>query len=214
MLKKVVIILLSTILVILSTSPSSSAKYITSKSQSKLVDIREMDPTIIIDLRYATNNNFTKKKLYSNAIPLLRKETALKLAKVNKEVAKKGYRIKVWDAYRPFSAQQVLWNAAKDKRYVANPNKGSIHNRGGAVDITLVDKKGRELKMPTGFDNFTSKASRNYSKMDKTAKTNVTYLTNAMKKHGFTTINDEWWHYTDKNWTKYPILNIPLRSFK
>ena len=133
---------------------------------------------------------------------------------MNKEVKKRGYRIKVWDGYRPFSAQQVLWNAVKDKRYVANPKKGSIHNRGGAVDITLVDKNGREIKMPTGFDNFTSKASRTDKKMNKTAKTNLTYLTNVMKKNGFTMINDEWWHYTDKNWKKYPILNVPLRSFK
>lgn len=214
MFKKYFIIFSSIILLILSISPISSAKYITSKAKSKLVDIREVDDTIVIDLRYATKNNFTKKKLYSDAIPLLRKETANKLAKVNKEVSKKGYRIKVWDAYRPFSFQQVLWNAAKDKRYVANPKNGSIHNRGGAVDLTLVNSKGKELKMPTDFDHFTSKASRNYSKMNKTAKKNMNYLTKVMKKHGFTTINDEWWHYTDTNWHDYPLLNVPLHSFK
>ena len=123
MLKKVFITFLSIILVVLSTSPSSSAKYITSKSNSKLVDLRVIDRTIVIDLRYATKNNFTKKQIYSDAIPLLRKETAIKLSKVNKEVKKRGYRIKVWDGYRPFSAQQVLWNSVKDKRYVANPKK-------------------------------------------------------------------------------------------
>ena len=209
------LILLSICLALILPAPSgSAAKYPTSKAKSKLTDIRKVDKSIVIDLRYATKKNFTKKKIYPAAVPLLRKETAKKLAKVNKEVKKKGYRIKVWDAYRPFSAQQVLWDAAPDKRFVANPKNGSKHNRGAAVDITLVNKKGKELKMPTGFDNFTSKASRNYKKMDKTAKKNMNYLTKVMKKHGFKTINSEWWHFEDTNWSKYPILDVKLTAFK
>lgn len=196
------------------SASSSSAAYSTDKKKSKLVDLRKIDNTIVIDLRYATKNNFTKKKIYPVAVPLLRKETAEKLRKVNKEVDKKGYRIKVWDIYRPFSAQKTLYDAAPDKSFVGDPKKGSRHNRGAAADITLVDKEGKEILMPTGFDNFTPKASRNYKKMNKTAKKNMDYLTSVMTKHGFQTISNEWWHFDDTEWEKYPILNVPLTAFK
>ncbi|PLS17196.1 peptidase M15 [Bacillus sp. M6-12] len=213
--KKVILLAVSFILLL----PAMNAKavaYTTSKEKSNLVDIRKLDKTIVIDLRYATNNNFAKKQIYPLAIPLLRKETAQKLVMANRELSKKGYRIKIWDAYRPFSAQQVLWNAAapSQKRFVANPLKGSNHNRGASVDITLADKNGKELKMPTGFDNFTAAAAPAYKKMDPTARKNLNILAAAMKKQGFTTISNEWWHFDDSNRKKYPILNVPLDQFK
>ncbi|RFU62088.1 D-alanyl-D-alanine dipeptidase [Peribacillus glennii] len=212
--KSYLILFLTFLLCLLPYEQIFAAGYIKSKEKSKLVDIRKLDKTIVIDLRYATKNNFTKKKIYPAAVPLLRKETAAKLVKVNNEAAKKGYRIKVWDAYRPFSAQRTLYNAASNKSYVAHPSKGSRHNRGAAVDLTLVDRKGKELLMPSAFDDFTKRAHRNNPGMNKTAKKNMDYLTSIMKKHGFRTISNEWWHYEDTNWEKYPLLDVPLTSFK
>ncbi|MBM7649765.1 D-alanyl-D-alanine dipeptidase [Bacillus ectoiniformans] len=202
------------LIIFFSMNTHQAFAYQKDPSKSHLVDIRKVDPWIVIDLRYATTNNFTKKKIYPAAIPLLRKETAYKLAKVNQEVKKRGYRVKIWDGYRPFSAQRVLWNASPDKRYVADPNKGSKHNRGAAVDITLVDQNRKEVIMPTGFDHFTPAASRNSKTMNQRARINLNYLTHVMKKHGFKTINSEWWHYEDTNWAKYPLLDVPLEAFK
>ena len=125
-----------------------------------LVRVYDIDPTIVIDLRYATENNFTGKQVYPVSVCLLRKETARKLAAANAEFNKDGYRIKIWDAYRPPSVQKIFWELVPDERYVANPAQGgSRHNRGGAVDITLVDKGGREIEMPSDFDDFSEKAS-------------------------------------------------------
>ncbi|PLT33761.1 M15 family metallopeptidase [Bacillus sp. V5-8f] len=208
------LILLTFLLCLLPYEQISAANYTKSKEKSKLVDIRKFDKTIVIDLRYATKNNFTKKQIYPAAIPLLRQETAAKLVKVNKEAAKKGYRVKVWDAYRPFSAQRTLYIAASNKSYVAHPSKGSRHNRGAAVDLTLVDQKGKELLMPSAFDDFTKRAHRNNPSMNKTAEKNMDYLTSIMKKNGFRTITNEWWHYEDTDWEKYPLLDVPLTAFK
>src|SRR3990167_4865629 len=125
-----------------------------------LVRVQDIDPNIVLDLRYATENNFTGKKVYPVAVCVLRKEAAQKLAAANAELMKDGYRIKVWDAYRPPYVQRIFWNLVPDERYVANPDKGgSRHNRGGAVDLTLIDENGNELEMPTGYDDFSAKAS-------------------------------------------------------
>src|SRR6185503_14610279 len=119
------------------------------------VKVTDLDPSIAIELRYATTNNFTGKKIYPVDVCLLRKETALKLAAANAEFKKDGYRIKIWDAYRPPYVQQIFWGILPDERYVANPFRGgSKHNRGGAVDVTLIDSEGKELEMLTGFGDF------------------------------------------------------------
>jgi len=146
-----------------------------------LVPIPEVDSAIVLDIRYATENNFTHKKIYPIAVGVLRKETAQKLAAANKEFQEKGYRIKVWDGYRPLYVQKIFWEIRPDDRYVANPYKGgSKHNRGGAVDVTLVDQQGKELEMPSAYDDFSSKAWRNNFKMSAEARKNVNYLTEVM----------------------------------
>lgn len=178
-----------------------------------LVRVQDIDKDIVIDLRYATENNFTGKKIYPVSVCLLTRETAEKLKNANREFKKNGYRIKVWDAYRPLYVQQLLWDAVEDHRYVADPKKGSKHNRGTAVDVTLVDKEGKELVMPTGFDDFSNRASRNYSGMSDEARKNMKYLTDVMKRNGFITINSEWWHFDDSNWSNYPLLNVHLDKF-
>ena len=186
----------------------------TVKEIKGLVQIKDIDESIVVDLKYASEDNFTRKKIYPAAVCLIRKETGTKLVKVNEELKKHGYTLKVWDAYRPPYVQKILWETTPDKRFVANPyNGGSKHNRGSAVDVTLVDRSGREVAMPTGFDDFSSKAYRSNKNISKEVKDNLELLTTIMKKHGFTTINSEWWHYDDSEYKKYPIEDIKLDEF-
>lgn len=184
------------------------------KEVNGFVLLKQMDKDFIIDLRYATENNFTKQKIYPNDVCVLRKDTALKLVKANEEFKKLGYRIKVWDAYRPVYVQRIFWNIVKDSRFVANPdNGGSIHNKGCAVDITLVDKDGNELVMPSSFDDFSEKAYRSNPNMSEEAKNNMHILTNIMLKSGFKGIDTEWWHFDDTNSGNYNIEDVDLNLF-
>lgn len=181
---------------------------------SDFVRVKDVDPTIVIDLRYATENNFTKKRVYPLAVCIVRKETAEKLVKANAWFAKRGYRIKIWDAFRPIAVQKIFWEILPDARYVADPNNGgSKHNRGGAVDITLVDKEGRELEMPSAFDDFSDAASPTNPKMSKTAWKNVQMLQEGMTQAGFMVYPHEWWHFDDADWQEYPLADIDLGLF-
>ncbi len=178
-----------------------------------LVKVRDIDPTILVDLCYATKNNFTEQKLYSFELCLLRKSTAEKLAAVQAEVKEDGYRLKIWDAYRPLGVQEKLWEVVSDPIYVADPAVGSNHNRGAAVDVTLVDEKGEELIMPTGFDDFSERASRNYSDLPQEAEKNMNYLTESMVSNGFTPIQSEWWHFNDADIQDYDLLEVSFEEF-
>lgn len=178
-----------------------------------LVKVRDIDPTILVDLRYASENNFTEQQLYPFELCLLRKSTAKKLAAVQAEVMEDGYRLKVWDAYRPLGVQEKLWEVVSDPIYVADPAVGSNHNRGAAVDVTLVDENGEELIMPTGFDDFSEKASRNYPNIPEEAEKNMNYLTAAMVRNGFTPIQSEWWHFNDENIQEYDLLDLSFEEF-
>ena len=182
-----------------------------------LVDISKINPDIVLDIRYATKNNFTKKILYPQAKCFLQKETADKLNKVQKELKTLGLGLKVFDGYRPYSIQFIMFKAFPDPQYVANPYnknfKGSIHNRACAIDCTLVDlKTDKELAMPSKFDDFSSRAHRNYKKMPKKIRKNCKLLEQIMVKHGFSTFYNEWWHFNDKDWEKYPVLNISFQE--
>jgi D-alanyl-D-alanine dipeptidase len=184
------------------------------KEINGFVLLKEMDKDFVIDLRYATENNFTKQKVYPNDICVLRKDTALKLVAANEEFKKLGYRIKIWDTYRPVYVQRIFWNIVKDSRFVANPdNGGSIHNKGCAVDITLVDNEGKELVMPSSFDDFSEKAYRSNSNMNEEAKNNMQILTGIMLKSGFKVIDTEWWHFDDTDSGKYNIEDVDLNLF-
>lgn len=165
-------------------------------------------------MRYATTNNFTGRIIYpSKAACLLRASTAAKLAAANAEFRERGYRIKIWDAYRPPSVQQAFWNLIPDSRYVANPaTGGSRHNRGGAVDLTLVDGDGRELVMPSDFDDFSRKAFRDNPDMPAEAAQNLAYLTQVMVKHGFRPIASEWWHFEDEEAGDFPMVDVELEE--
>ncbi len=185
-----------------------------SKEINGLVVVSNYDNSFVIDLRYATENNFTGKPVYKTNVCALQKNTLSKLIAANDEFKALGYKIKIWDGYRPADVQKYFWSIVKDRRYIASPYvNGSRHNRGTAVDITLVDSKGNELEMPTGFDQFNTSAHRDNANISEAAKNNLILLTEVMKKHGFTTIETEWWHYDDEDSNKYPILNIPLEAF-
>jgi zinc D-Ala-D-Ala dipeptidase len=175
-----------------------------------LVNVASINPRIKLDIRYATKNNFTKKKIYKSAQCYARRAVAEKLDLIQKELEKKGYGLLIWDAYRPLSAQRILWNIVPDERYVMPPEKGSRHNRGNAIDCTLVDKNGQELAMPTGFDDFSEKAHTNYMDLSPEVIANRTMLAKIMTKHGFMPMKYEWWHFDFKGWEKDPILDIAI----
>lgn len=168
-----------------------------------LVDIREIDPTIVVDLRYATSNNITGRALYPANMPcLVHKATARRLRRAQSHLQKRGYGLKIWDAYRPPSVQRKLFEAAPRGGWVAEPVKAwSHHNFGTAVDVTLVDSKGREQSMPTAFDDLSPKASFTYRGGDPRIAENLELLQEAMKEAGFEVVLDEWWHFYD-TWTQ------------
>lgn len=156
-------------------------------------------PDIYVELMYATDNNFTGVRIYDFTDAYLRYGTVKKLANVQKELKEQGYSLKIWDAYRPFEAQQKLWEVYPDPNYVANPANGMRrHNLGGTVDITMVAADGSVISMPTEFDDFSLKADRNYSDIDnEEAVNNVMILQSAMENNGFTGYQGEWWDYSD-----------------
>ena len=156
-------------------------------------------PDIYVELMYATDNNFTGVRIYDFTDAYLRYGTVKKLAYVQKELKEQGYSLKIWDAYRPFEAQQKLWEVYPDPNYVANPANGmKKHNIGGTVDITMVTADGSVISMPTEFDDFSLKADRDYSDIeDEEAVKNVMILQNAMENNGFTGYQGEWWDYSD-----------------
>ncbi len=177
-----------------------------------LVDIKGVNPRILVDMKYASEDNFTKKTLYDSNTCFLRKPTAVKLDAVQKELEKMNLGLKVWDCYRPLAVQRIFWAILPDERYVANPKTGSRHNRASAVDVTLVDSQGRELQMPTGFDDFTPRADHHYQDLPDQVIRNRELLKGRMEKAGFIPLPEEWWHYDDENWMQFDLLDIPFRD--
>ena len=172
-----------------------------------LIEVSDVDRTIHIELVYKTSANLTKAPLYQPQMPaLLRPETAQRLAQANTLVGVHGYRLKIWDAYRPPEAQIRLWDASgHNDLYVANPyNKPSQHSCGTAVDVTLCYPDGKPVPMPTGFDDFTAAANCNAVHPDPVVRANLRILQEAMKGAGFYLLTAEWWHFIDGNYQKYP----------
>jgi D-alanyl-D-alanine dipeptidase len=178
------------------------------KETEPLVDLTKLDSTIVIDMKYATTDNFLGKKVYNSARCLLRKSVAERLIRVQRRLQKMGLGLKIWDAYRPLSVQRKFWEYCPDPRYVAPPEKGSRHNRGAAVDVTLVDAMGNELEMPTRFDDFSKRAASDSPDVSPVARKNRKILIDAMTAEGFKGISSEWWHYDAPGYLKYPIRDI------
>lgn len=170
------------------------------------IDLQTINPTICIEMRYAMAENFTGKKVYSDAGKrcFVHKDMAEKLDVVQKDLKKHGLGLKIWDGLRTFAAQRAFWAILPDPRYVGNPEKGGRHTRGTAVDLTLIRlSDGKELEMPTKFDDFSEKAHHNYRDASPEAIKNKEFLKNIMMKHGFELVNTEWWHYDLKGWREY-----------
>ncbi len=198
---------------VVSTLPvSSNATF----AKAGLIRISEVDSSISIDLRYTRDSAIAKKALYAPNMPaLLRPETAARLRRANELVKMQGYRIQVWDAYRPPSAQLELWDASgHDVRFVADPfSKPSQHSCGTAVDVTLVTSAGKAVEMPTGFDSFTPEAAAAYQHPDPEVLKRKHILQQAMTKAGFFPLPNEWWHFTDRRFKVYPET-VPLSAIK
>lgn len=168
------------------------------------VKVNTYIPDVIVDLRYSTSNNFTSQAIYDFSDAWLRYGTVKKLRSVQEELKRSGLCLKIWDGFRPISAQFKLWEAYPDPTYVANPNNGfSSHSRGNTVDITVIDLNGSEVSMPTGFDDFSKLADRDYSDCNADAAKNALLLEKIMIKYGFTPYFGEWWHFSDTR--SYPV---------
>ena len=174
-------------------------------ADDELVTVMDYIPTMFVDLRYATSNNFTGQVIYDFTEARLRYGTVKKLARVQETLLKQGYSLKIWDAFRPVSAQYRLWEVCPNGAYVANPNTGySKHSRGNTIDLTLVRADGTEIPMPSGFDEFSALADRDYSDVSAAARDNARLLEAAMQAEGFVGYSAEWWHYSDS--TVYDVV--------
>ena len=180
----------------------------------KLEEIIKVIPSIKLDIKYATKENFSGIAVYSQAKAFARKPVVAALAKVQFELSKKGLGLKIFDAYRPYSVTVKFWKITPvDKKdFVANPKTGSRHNRGCAVDLTLIDlKTGKELVMPTPYDSFAKEASPTYDDIPTLQKQNRNLLISVMESNGFKVIRNEWWHFDFKGWESFPLMDIPFQ---
>ncbi|WP_229684202.1 M15 family metallopeptidase [Flavobacterium limi] len=176
-------------------------------ADTTFVNLKDYSKDFIYDMKYATEDNFLKAKVYDCAECFLRLKTVKALVQANKDFMKKGYKIKLYDCYRPLSIQKKMWEIVSNPEYVADPKKGSIHNRGGAVDISIVDFKGKEVDMGTPFDFFGIEAGHYYTKLSKEVLSNRKFLKKVMIKNGFNSFDSEWWHYNLKTGLKDKVSN-------
>lgn len=197
-----------------SASPAPVAPA-TGEIPHRLVSVNTIYPALLQEIRYATPYNFTGKTLYPAPVLFVHEEAAKALQRVQEELANEGLGLKIYDAYRPLSVQAAMWKLVPDERYVSNPakNKGK-HTRGTAVDVTLVDRLGKELKMPTDYDDFSEKAHRQSRAWTEEERANSQKLEEVMKKHGFLPFSFEWWHFDYVDWEKYPPLDIRIEDLQ
>jgi zinc D-Ala-D-Ala dipeptidase len=177
----------------------------------ELVELVKLDPTIKLDIRYATSNNFLSTPMYSQARAFLQRPAAEALLRAQRALREKGYGLEIHDAYRPWYVTKMFWDATPDdkKIFVADPKEGSKHNRGCAVDLTLYDlRTGATVKMPSGYDEMSERAYADYHGGTDDERTRRAILRQAMEKEGFTVYPQEWWHFDYKDWKQYPIMNI------
>ena len=180
---------------------------------NQLIEIKKAIPNINLDIRYATKNNFMQQVMYKQARAFARKPVIEALKKIQKELNKKGYGLKIFDGYRPYAITVEFYKKASDKNFVANPAKGSKHNRGCAVDLTLVNlKTGKELVMPTPYDSFSAAAAAKYQNVSPEARKNRDFLIAIMGKYQMNVLENEWWHYDFSDWKNYNLMNIPFEK--
>jgi D-alanyl-D-alanine dipeptidase len=189
-------------------------KQVAANPDMKMIELKSIIPELKYDLRYATTNNFMNRRMYPwrTKKTFLRAPAANALLGVQKELNAKGLGLKIFDAYRPYAVTVKFWELVRDERYVANPAKGSGHNRGIAVDLTIINlKTGQELDMGTGFDNFTDTAHHDFKSLSSEVLENRTLLRTTMEKHGFRKYDTEWWHYFLPGGDKFSVLDLPFK---
>jgi zinc D-Ala-D-Ala dipeptidase len=194
--------------------PAREAAAIAPGDPKRLVELVKLDPAIRLDMRYATTNNFTGRVLYSEARAFLTAAAADALVRASATARREGYGLTIYDAYRPWRVTKQLWDATPagpKKNYVANPKRGSKHNRGCAVDLTLHDlKTGALVEMPTEFDDFSEKAHRDYAGASAEAIANRARLQRYLEAEGFAGLSNEWWHFDFTGWQDYPVMDVPF----
>jgi D-alanyl-D-alanine dipeptidase len=177
-------------------------------SKYPLVNIQTVYPGILLDIRYATSNNFTGQVLYDSPLCFVHHDLIEAIGALEEELNSKGLRLKIFDGYRPGEVSHIFWKVLPDERYIANPAKGSQHTRGIAIDVTLVDcRTNEELKMPTEFDDFTERAHHAFDDLPAEIRANRKLLKEMMIKHGFAGCSTEWWHYSWNSSKDYPLIN-------
>lgn len=181
-----------------------------SATRADLVELVNVIPDIQLNIKYATTDNFTGKVVYPAARCFLIRDAAEALGKVQADLRSLGYRLKVFDGYRPLSVQRIFWSILPDPDYVADPAKGSRHNRGYAVDLTLTDLQGNEVAMPSGYDDFSERAHRDYLALPAEAIGHREILEQVMVRHGFIPFPTEWWHFDYRGYENKPNLDIPF----
>jgi D-alanyl-D-alanine dipeptidase len=179
----------------------------------QLIDVAATAPGIKLDVRYATTNNFMHEQLYPVARIFLRRPAALALRDVQQELAAQQLGLQLFDGYRPYRVTRRMWEPYKNPDFVADPAKGSRHNRGAAVDLTLIDlRTGQELAMPTPYDDFTTRARQDFNELPSEVIRNRALLRDVMVKHGFLPLPSEWWHFDFGGWEKFELLDVDLQE--
>lgn len=180
------------------------------RPETRLVDLASI-PGLRFDIRYATDNNFMHQKLYPVARAFLRAPAARALGEAQRELARDGLGLEVFDGYRPYAITERMWEPIRNPDFVADPSKGSRHNRGAAVDVTLVDlRTGEPLPMPTPYDDFTPRAHQAFSELPPQVIANRARLREVMVRHGFEPLSSEWWHFDYRGWKAFDLMNVPL----
>jgi D-alanyl-D-alanine dipeptidase len=191
-----------------SSLPNSLIEKNDKVNDTTFVNLKSYSNAFVFDMKYATDDNFLKAKVYDCSECFLRLKTVKALVKANNKLAQKGYKIKIYDCYRPLDIQKKMWEIVPNPKYVANPKTGSIHNRGGAVDISLLTLQGEAVDMGTDFDFFGEKASHLYQDLPKNVLQNRKLLKSVMISAGFNSFDSEWWHYNLKAGLKNPVSNV------
>ncbi len=195
---------------------NSAAKYrasVAADPNKRLIEIKKYIPDIKLDIRYASTNNFTGQAVYKQARAFARLPVVKALKNVQNELKKSGLGLKIFDAYRPYSVTVKFFELASDKNFVANPKNGSRHNRGCAIDLTLIDlNTGKELNMPTPYDSFAPEASSDYMNLPEDLIKNRGILKRVMEENGFTVLENEWWHFDFKGWKNFELMDMPFEK--
>lgn len=197
----------------LVNSPEAYQALVLADSSNRMIDLQVFIPSIVLDIRYAGSHNFTRQKIYTQARAFVRWPVAEALLKVQQSIDSIGLGLKIYDAYRPYQASLKFFEVYPDTLFVAAPWQGSRHNRGAALDVSLIDKKsGLEVQMPTKFDDFSAAAAADYNNLPDQARHNRKMLIDIMKKHGFSVYPTEWWHFDFQGWKKFGLLDLSFEQ--